>query len=56
MIPNVPEPKTLRLYLASVPGEMDGERAVIEGLVLPELRARAEALGFAVELVDATKV
>jgi hypothetical protein len=45
----------LRLYLASVPGEMDGERAVVEGLVLPELRARAESLGFAIELVDPNK-
>jgi TIR domain-containing protein len=47
---------TLRLYLAAVPGNMDGERAVIEGLVLPELRARAEGMGFAIELVDPTKV
>jgi telomerase protein component 1 len=46
---------TLRLYLASVPGEMDGERAVIEGLVLPELRARADELGLAVEVVDPAK-
>jgi hypothetical protein len=46
---------TIRLYIAAVPGEMDGERAVIEGLVLPELRARAEELGVAVELVDPAK-
>jgi len=52
----MPQPtSTLRLYLASVPGEMDGERAVIEGLVLPELRARAETMGLAIELVDPTK-
>jgi len=50
-----PDIQTLRLYLASVPGEMDGERAVIEGLVLPELRARAETMGLAIELVDPTK-
>ncbi|HEV8580522.1 MAG TPA: toll/interleukin-1 receptor domain-containing protein [Thermoanaerobaculia bacterium] len=46
---------TLRIYLAAVPGQMDGERAVLEGLVLPELRARAEELGVAVELVDPMK-
>jgi hypothetical protein len=46
---------TLRVYIATVPGQMDGERAVLEGLVLPELRARGEELGLALELVDPMK-
>ncbi len=45
----------LRLYLASVPGEMDGERAVVEGLVLPELRERAHGLGIEIAVVDPLK-
>ncbi|HEV2853538.1 MAG TPA: TIR domain-containing protein [Thermoanaerobaculia bacterium] len=31
---------------------MDGERAIVEGLVLPELRARAAKLGIEIALVD----
>src|SRR6185295_10054252 len=48
-------PSSIRIYLASNPGEMDGERAVVEGLVLPELRARAAELGLDIELVDPEK-
>src|SRR3954467_9638984 len=47
----MPTPLSLRLYLASVPGEMDGERAVVEGLVLPELRERAQGLGIEIVVV-----
>lgn len=46
---------SILIYLASNPGEMDGERAVVEGLVLPELRARTAELGFDIELVDPEK-
>jgi hypothetical protein len=42
----------LRLYLAAAPGDMDGERAVLEGLVLPELRARLQGQGIEVVVVD----
>lgn len=42
----------LRLYLAAAPGDMDGERAVLEGLVLPELRARLQGQGIEIVLVD----
>jgi hypothetical protein len=35
---------------------MDGERAVIEGLVLPELRERAQRLGIEIVVVDPAKV
>jgi hypothetical protein len=34
---------------------MDGERAIVEGLVLPELRARAAKLGIEVSLFDPVK-
>jgi len=43
---------TLRIYLCSVPGDMDGERAILEEQVFPELRRRAEGLVAAVEVVD----
>lgn len=42
----------LRLYLAAAPGDMDGERAVLEGLVLPELRARLHGQGVEIVMVD----
>jgi hypothetical protein len=42
----------LRLYLAAAPGDMDGERAVLEGLVLPELRTRLQGQGIEIVLVD----
>ncbi|HEX3556637.1 MAG TPA: TIR domain-containing protein [Thermoanaerobaculia bacterium] len=45
-------PSSLRLYLAAVPGDMDGERAVIEGLVLPELRERLHGQGVEIVVVD----
>jgi TIR domain/SPOR domain len=47
--------RILRLYLASVPGDMDGERAIIEGMVLPELRELAAKVGIRIELVDPAK-
>ncbi|HSG40061.1 MAG TPA: hypothetical protein VLE27_10525 [Thermoanaerobaculia bacterium] len=43
---------TLHLYLACVPEEMEGERAILEGLILPELRQRA---GMDIVLVDSSK-
>lgn len=46
------DPLTLRLYLAAAPGDMDGERAVLEGLVLPELRARLHGHGIEIIVVD----
>ena len=42
----------IRLYLAAAPGDMDGERAVLEGLVLPELRARLNEQGIEIVVVD----
>src|SRR4051794_6774224 len=51
MFPRFP----LRLYLASAPGDMDGERAVLEGLVLPELRARLQVQGIEIVSVDPAK-
>jgi len=48
-------PRTLRLYLAALPGDMDGERAVIEGLVLPDLRERLARQGISIVVVDAAK-
>jgi uncharacterized protein DUF4062 len=44
--------RSLHLYLASTPGDMDGERALIEGLVLPELRARLQGEGIEIIAVD----
>ncbi len=49
------EPVPIRLYLATVPGDMDGERAVLEGLVLPELRGRLKEKGVEIEVVDPAK-
>jgi hypothetical protein len=42
----------LRLYLAAAPGDMDGERAVLAGLVLPELRGRLQGQGIEIVVVD----
>lgn len=44
--------RPLHLYLACVPEEMEGERAILEGLILPELRQRA---GMDIVLVDPGK-
>ncbi|HYX22922.1 MAG TPA: hypothetical protein VFC23_02130, partial [Thermoanaerobaculia bacterium] len=44
-------PSLLRLYLAALPGDMDGERAVLEGLVLPELRERLYGQGVEIVVV-----
>jgi hypothetical protein len=44
--------RTLHLYLAYVPEEMEGERAILEGLILPELRQRA---GMDIVLVEPGK-
>ena len=44
--------RPLHLYLACVPEEMEGERAILEGLILPELRQRA---GMDIVLVDSSK-
>lgn len=44
--------RPLRLYLGSVPGDMDGERAIIEGMVLLELRELAAKVGIRIALVD----
>ncbi|MFY9823434.1 MAG: hypothetical protein WAM82_18780 [Thermoanaerobaculia bacterium] len=48
----MPSPQAFRLYLAAAPGDMDGERAVIEGLVLPELRLRLQGEGVEIITVD----
>ncbi|HSS50144.1 MAG TPA: SPOR domain-containing protein [Thermoanaerobaculia bacterium] len=48
----MPKPPPLHLYLAAAPGDMDGERAVLEGLVLPELRARLQGEGIEIVVVD----
>jgi hypothetical protein len=50
-----PTAAPFHFYLASVPGDMDDERAVIERLVLPELRARAAKLGIEVAIADPAK-
>ena len=34
-------PRTFRIYLSTVPGDMEGERRMLEELVLPELRRQA---------------
>ena len=48
----MPTRSPLRLYLAALSGDMDGERAVIEGLVLPELRERLYGQGVEIVVVD----
>jgi hypothetical protein len=48
----VTTPAPLRLYLAAAPGDMDGERAVLAGLVLPELRGRLQGRGIEIVVVD----
>ncbi|HEX4960572.1 MAG TPA: TIR domain-containing protein [Thermoanaerobaculia bacterium] len=48
-------PSTLRLYLTALPGDMEGERAVIEGLVLPELRERLRGRGVEIVIVDPSR-
>lgn len=48
--------RSLRLYLASVPEDMAGERDLVEGLVLPELRARGSKIGIEIALVDPAKL
>jgi hypothetical protein len=44
--------RVLFLYLAAAPGDMDGERAVLAGLVLPELRGRLQGQGIEIVVVD----
>jgi hypothetical protein len=44
--------RLLRLFLGAVPGEMDGERAALDGRVLPVLRARAREMGVEIVVVD----
>lgn len=51
----MPAPFPHRIYVAAVPGEMDGERAILEGLVLPELRKRLHGEGAEIVVVDPAK-
>jgi hypothetical protein len=48
----MPAPPVFRIYLSTVPGDMEGERAMLAELVLPELQRQASGLGTEIVWLD----
>lgn len=48
----MPDAPAFRIYLSTVPGDMEGERAMLADLVLPELRRQASGLGTEIVWLD----